>query len=370
MSWHRYLQLKTRDATFLWYWGIGILLVGAAVAWLAQWLPRPSPSPDSPAKDAYNAHLQGIQLFAQQGEWGELALGIPRLMYLGWLPGPTSVALLAGFCWLVFLLQAGQPGARDGVRPWLCLLGVPLGVLSIWPTSFANFWQEHAWGLVRSEELAAGLMYFVLSVGLREELAKLLMFLPLVPFVVRRGSEREALLVAASVGLGFAIEENIGYFLREPHETVGRFLSANFLHMSLTGLCGLALCRAIWHPRRMASESLGIILLMIIAHGLYDALIVLPGLFQLSIASFVIYLLLVYQFFRELRTWWKPRGAAISLTATVVTSTTLVVAATLVYLAAQFDFDLAIRLVGPPAIGSAMFLYVYLREVPETLTDA
>ena len=66
----------------------------------------------------------------------------------------------------------------------------------------------------------------------------------------------------------------------------------------------------------------------------------------------------------------EPRGAAISLTATVVTSTMVVISATLIYLAAQYGFDSAVRAIAPPALGSAMFLYVYLREVPETLTDA
>src|SRR5262245_35704155 len=120
--------------------------------------------------------------------------------------GATTLAILTGVCWTAFAVQSIQPRSwRDG-RLWLSLLAPALGVLSIWPLVFANFWQEHRWNLVESESLLPGLRFFILGVGLREELAKFLCFLPLLPWCVWRRDELAALLLAACVGIGFAME--------------------------------------------------------------------------------------------------------------------------------------------------------------------
>lgn len=367
MSWQRYLQIKTRQPEWLWRVAIGIVVAGALAGLVAQWLPPGVRQALIPKVDAATAQAELCQQLAETGQWAALAAAIPRALWLSWFPGPTIIALLTGFCWFLFLLQAGQVGSPRGVRPWLCAVGVVLGVLSIWPTVWMIYWQEFAWGLAESEEIGKGLLFYVLGVGLREELCKLLLFLPLLPFVISRGNEREAMLVAASVGLGFALEENIIYFTNDPGGTLGQFLAANLLHMSLTGLAGLALCRAIWNPQVMALEGLGLVLLMIIAHGLYDAFIVVLNFGGADFASFVIYLALVYQFFRELKEWWISQTSTISLSATVVASTATVFALTFVYLAARVGFDPAIAATGLPAIESLIFLYVVLRELPESL---
>ncbi|MGI9454939.1 MAG: PrsW family glutamic-type intramembrane protease [Aeoliella sp.] len=363
-----YLRSKTHQPAFLWRLGIGILMVGAVLGYAAQWLPESFTDRLQGDFADLRAHVDQQQRLAEQGDWGLLWWGIPRSMWLGLAPGATAIAAVTGLCWFVFTVQAGQPGARGGIRWPLALIAVALGVASIWPTLFAVYWQEEVWGLEKTEDLIGGLRFYILGVGLREELSKLLLLLPLLPWIVRRGSEREALLISACVGLGFAMEENAMYLAGDAGRSVPRFLTANFAHMSLTGLAGLAVCRGVWHPRERGPEAAAIVLLVIIVHGLYDATL-MPVFGEYSILGYILYILLAYQFFRELRRWWQQRGQTISLTATFITAVSLVAAVTFVYVSATNDFNTALDQVVQPGIASGLLVYVFLREVPESLVD-
>lgn len=365
------LRQKTRQPEFIWQVAIGILVVGALVALLVQ------ASPDDPplrllseaSYERYSQHLDRLQRFADHREWGPLWWGLPRGRWLGLVPGAAGLALLTGGCWFAVVVQAGQPHRSGGIRWPLAVAALVLGVLSVWPTLFAIYWQEEVWGLDESKELVDGLRFYLLRVGLREELSKLLLFLPLVPWIVRRGSEREALLVAACVGLGFAMEENSGYFVSEVESTSGRFLTANFFHLAVTGLVGLAVCRACWNPRQHAAQAAATFLAAVVVHGLYDALIDLPALSGYSIFGSILFILLAYQFFSELRYWWEPPGEAISLTATFLTSVALIVATTLIYLSAQVGFQAAFQMAAVPAVSLGVIVYLFLREMPESIID-
>jgi len=364
------LRYKTRDPRFLWSLGVMILSLGLIAGFAVHWLP-PTVMESLHAADsaAYSAHLDRLERAAEAGNWSTVWWGIPHSMWIGAMVGPALIAGFTGLCWFVFLVQAGQPGSDGGIRWPLAIAAVPLGVLSIWPTLFLIYFQEQQWNLHESTELAAGFRFYIAGVGLREEVSKLLLFLPLVPAIIRGGSEREALLIGGLVGLGFAMEENIGYFTSSPTSTVDRFLLSSFLHISLTGLAGLALCRMIWWPQQCWQESIGIILLAIVLHGVFDALLVLPAIAEYNILSFIIYILLAYRFFHELRAWWRPRGEPISLTATFVTAVSLITAVAFVYFAALTDFSTALTGITTPAISSGIFVYMFLREMPESLID-
>ena len=61
----------------------------------------------------------------------------------------------------------------------------------------------------------------------------------------------EALACAACVGLGFACSENILYFGSGFESAVfPRFLTANFLHTSLTAIVGLSMYYLILNPTK------------------------------------------------------------------------------------------------------------------------
>ena len=368
MSWQTKLQYRTRQPEFLWRMAIVILLTGVGLGYAGQWLPQEMRL-STQRYTEYFESLTQLEHHANHREWASYWWEIPQAIWHRWMPVPVLIAGVTGLSWFVFVLQAGQPGAPRGIRWPLVVAAIPLGVLSVWPTLFFSAWQEEVWNLRPSNEFASGIRYYLLSVGLREEFCKLLLFLPLVPWIVKRGSEREALLVAAAVGLGFAVEENVGYFLADSSDSLGRFLTANFLHMSLTGLTGLALCRACWYPRERGPEALAIFLTAVIVHGLFDAVQVIPTLGNLAFGTFVIFVGLAYQFFEELKREWQPRGETISLSATIVAASSLVTAVSFATFATTFDFQTALNAIPIPAVSMGLMVYVFLRNVPESLID-
>lgn len=380
--WRNYLRTKTRNPAFLWRMVIGILAVGVVVglavdAAVPAWEHvesasnmdeederSPEPTPQSRAWDA-------MEKDADAGAWSRVWWAVPQYMALTWQElGTTTLAVLTGICWLAFVMQAIQIRSRTDHRLWFPLLGLLLGVLSIWPTCFLIFWQERVWGLVDSDDPAGGIRYFVLGVGLREEASKFLCFLPLLPWLVRRRDELGALLVAGAVGLGFAMEENVSYIWSSMGSgTLGRLLMPAPAHMSLTGLIGLAAYRACVWPRECGLPFVAIFGVMVLAHGLYDALL-MEAFVDISLASSVIFLLLIHQFFRELRPLQALRVEPISLTANFLFCISTVAAATFIYLCAAVGWRMASDVLVQGIVAQGVMVYLFLREMPERMVSA
>lgn len=368
MTWRSYLQSRTRRPEFLWRLVIGILVAGVVIGYVAEKVWR-SEQTAPEVSESLAEQVDVLDGLATEGRWLDLWWAVPKVAYRRFNhPGPIVLAAIAGVCWFVFLWQALKaPGWRD-LRLWCALLALPLGCLSIWPTHFFILWQEHVWNLFDSNELIPGLRFYVLGVGLREEFAKLLCLLPLMPVLARRRDELTTLLVSACVGLGFAITENVNYFLfTGGTATVGRFLTANPFHMAATGLIGLALHRAIRNPKAWASHSLGVFGVVVIAHGLYDAFISLPSLVEYAIVSQIIFALLMYQFFHELRELRGKARDVISLSATFLAGVSIVTAAAFVYLSATVGTTSAFDLLAMSITGQAVMVYLFLREMPESM---
>jgi RsiW-degrading membrane proteinase PrsW (M82 family) len=277
---------------------------------------------------------------------------------------------LTGACWLAFSLQAIQPSARHPYRWWMPVLAVVFGVVSIWPTGFLNFWQEHQWGLGDSDELQAGLRDNVLGVGLREELSKFVCFLPFLLPLVRRRDELAVLMVAGCIGIGFGMTENINYIAGSMGTgTLTRLLTPLPLHMTMTGLLGLAAYRACVWPKECSPQFVAMFVIIVMAHGLYDALLSIGVLQDMAIASLLIFIFLVYQFFREMRPKQALRVEPISLTANFLFCVATVAAATFVYLSAAVGWRMAGDVLVAGTVGQAVMVYMFLREMPETMVS-
>lgn len=368
MTWRSYLRSKTRQAAFLWRMVLWMIVAGIALGYLVQRAGQPDTT-KIVQTDRSDQAVERLKALAERGAWAQLWWAIPRVAFLRLLsPGPALLAALAGCCWLVFLWQAMRlPGGRDP-RFWCAVVAIPLGMLSIWPTHFFGFWQEYAWNLQRSPQLIPGLRFFIFGVGLREELAKLLCLLPLMPVLLRVGDELTALVVSGCVGLGFAIVENAGYFASSGgSDVLGRFLTANPAHITLTGLVGLAVYRALRHPQAWGWHALGVFGVLVCAHGLYDAFIAVPVLVEYALFGTIVFALLVYQFFRELRSMRKPQGDTISLTANFLFGVSLLTAATFVYWSATVGNSIAFDMLATEATGLAVMVYLFLREMPESM---
>ena len=366
MHWRSYLQTKTRQPAFLWRMVLGIIAAGMAVGFVVQHFSHPSARREvQVAVDSWPR----VEQLARQAQWWQLWWAIPKIEWdRSWPWGTSVLAGLTGCCWLVFVLQALQVRDLHSKRLGLALAGVLLGVLSIWPTDFFILWQEYGWGLQDGPSLAQGLRYNVLGVGLREETAKLMGLLPLLLLLLRWGDELAALLVSACVGIGFALVENAGYFAYSGgSDVLGRFLTANPMHMTLTGLVGLAVYQGLRDPRTWGPQAAAMFGLMVFAHGFYDATLTIAALADYSILGTILFALLVYQFFHELRQLRSVRGETISLTANFLFGVSLVTAATFVYLSATVGSAVALDMLAEGVLSLAVMVYLFLREMPESM---
>jgi RsiW-degrading membrane proteinase PrsW (M82 family) len=372
MTWRNYLQSKTRNPLFLWRMVIGVLTAGVALGVAVDWA--------APAwvraellgmarTGAGREEWRELERLGRLGEWGVVWWGIPRTFLMRWANWPlTALAMLTGACWMSFLLQAAQIRRWRDVRLWAPLAGLALGVLSVWPTMFLLLWQEARWGLEGGETLADGLRLNILGVGLREEAAKLVCFAPLLPFLVRARDELAALVAAGSVGVGFAMAENVTYIAGSAGTaTLSRLLTPAPLHMTLTGLAGLAAYRACRWPKDWGPPFVAMFGVVVLAHGFYDAFLSVPALADYAIAASIIFILLAYQFFRELRPLRNVRREPVSLTANFLFCVSLVAAATFVYLAAAIGLRPAMDAMAMGVLGEAVMVYLFLREMPETM---
>ncbi len=368
MNRRSYLRSKTRDPAFLWRMVLWIIVTGIVLGYVAQSFRQPPGVADTHSPMSQGGWAQ-IEQLAEQGQWWQVWKSIPSEIYPGFShTGPFTLAIFAGCCWMAFLLQAMQIDRLGDWRLWSALVAVGLGVFSIWPTGFLIVWQEIGWGLVDSHELVPGLRYNILGVGLREELAKLFCLLLLMPILLRQRNELAALLLSACVGLGFSIEENIGYFLGSRGTAVmGRFLTANPLHITFTGLVGLAVYRGLRSPKACGPQALMMFGLMVFAHGFYDAAISIPALGDYSLLGTIVFALVVYQFFHELRTLRKSASDTISLSANFLCGVSLLTAATFVFLSATLGCAAAFDALATGVLGLAVMVYLFLREMPESM---
>ncbi len=249
---------------------------------------------------AFNRYVELGLRIDRQIEERDL-VGLFHSTLLASIPRSLTFVLVTLFVSGIWFVIIGQMAGFQKDQLPLYGAAIGLGVLSTVVTVYVVFLQEHVYGWLHDtpEDLMGGLIYCVAGIGLREELIKLLFFIPLVPWLRRRGNEMEVLVVASFVGLGFALEENINYFMADRGgSVVGRFLTANFFHVCLTGLIGYAFYRMVRYPKRLWEGFLTTFLLMVAAHGAYDAFLMLDDLAEYAgLGSLIIMALLAYRYF-------------------------------------------------------------------------
>ncbi|MCB1077651.1 MAG: PrsW family intramembrane metalloprotease, partial [Verrucomicrobiae bacterium] len=224
-------------------------------------------------------------------------------------PALAFLSLFAGGIWFVITTQFA--GHCREQRLWYAG-ALLLGWLSATATLFMVFIQEDIRGFEYSDQddLIHQILYYVAGVSLREQLLKGLFFVPLLPLLARRGSEIDALVCAGLVGLGFAINENMGYVARGGEFTAwSRFLTANFAHIAWTGVIGLALFRLWRWPRRQWDQFLYDFLIVVAAHGAYDSVIAIPAFSEYSFVSLIIFALSAYLFLDQASHLMTPGGS-------------------------------------------------------------
>lgn len=309
-----------------------------------------------------------LEIAAARRDWVTMLKLVPQVQFDGITFGAIMMSVLVGCAWAFFLCHLGEWPKFSSPATAIAAAAIVCGIISTLPTFYTITLEEHVFHAARGDDPLHIALYYIAGVGVREEACKLLLFIPLLPFLLRRDNELEALVIASFVGLGFAIAENVGYFINSAAaSTSGRFLTANFFHMTLTGLNGLALYRACRWGVRGFNEFAWIFPFSIVAHGAYDALQDMPQLSQggyIAIAVFVGFSFLFFERAHELR---QNVRMTVSLTAAFLVGLSVVAAALIGYVIANLGVSAGMSLATSELIGSAVLVFMFIRAFNEPL---
>lgn len=301
-----------------------------------------------------------LQDAIRRRDWRAAARWFLPAQYGDATPGILILALISGLVWFTLCIQMGLVDERPRFRIPLYLGAFVLGVASTYVT-LALALLEHAYGFDEKGQPLADAIYYVVGVGLREELSKALLLLPLLAIVLRWGRRREALACGALVGLGFAAEENIGYFHMGLATALARFLTANFLHVSTTGIAAVAIDDALRGREARAGDLSRALMTVIAAHGLYDFFLSSTAITGAgSFLSMLVFVFLARRFvgaLRDLPGREKPLLRSFCVGLAIVAGSTFVYASALVGPGAA-----AVALAGG-ALGLALVTMVFLQEL-------
>jgi RsiW-degrading membrane proteinase PrsW (M82 family) len=226
-----------------------------------------------------------------------------------------SVTSFTATIWFCIIISLGRAGNLPLRRIPLYGFGFIAGFASTFVVLGLVFWQENELQFKLNGEIINDSLYVICGIGLREELIKLLFFTPFLFILLKKRCPMEALATAACIGLGFACSENLLYFGPGSEADVfPRFLTANFFHASLTGIAGLSLFYFGLWPKTRWEGFIGTFILVVIAHGAYDALVgLVPQLAKpLSIFSIIIFALISNYYLNSAKEVRKGSSAAIS----------------------------------------------------------
>jgi RsiW-degrading membrane proteinase PrsW (M82 family) len=239
-----------------------------------------------------------------------------------------SVTTFTATIWFCIIISLGRAGNLPLIRIPLYGFGFIAGFVSTFVVLGLVFWQENELQFKLNGEIINDSLYVICGIGLREELIKLLFFTPFLFILLKRRCPMEALATAACIGLGFACSENLLYFGPGSEAAVfPRFLTANFFHASLTGIAGLSLFYFSLWPKTRWEGFIGTFILVVTAHGAYDALVgLVPQLAKpLSIFSIIIFALISNYYLNSAKEVREGSSAAISpLGIFVIGSSTLI----------------------------------------------
>jgi RsiW-degrading membrane proteinase PrsW (M82 family) len=241
----------------------------------------------------------------------------------------VPLALFAGAVWYLILVSTAGAERFRWVR---YLSPVLAGALSAWLVLWLQSYFDYSPSSNGEKSAFQELLHNILYVGVPEEGAKLCFFALFVPLLWRTKSRTKVALTAGCVGLGFALDENLLYYNSAGVAVaVGRLVTANFMHIAMTGLIGFWFYRMVRSGFHETGEFVTVFLMVTAAHGAYDfAAGSAAQEWGVSIMGIILLALLARYYLHELR----PRDlsaqrAIISSTSILFLGLALVVAASI-----------------------------------------
>lgn len=155
------------------------------------------------------------------------------------------------------------------------------------------------------------LLYATLVIGPVEELVKFLPFILVVPYLAAHDEERDGMIYASFIGIGFALVENLHYLpYLEPGEALARGLASPIVHILFASIWGYYVGRALLLGRRVWPAAVGSLAASALLHGLYDFFALQFAFGLLPAAALLILLLWTWRLllFRQLDMRRRPAG--------------------------------------------------------------
>jgi RsiW-degrading membrane proteinase PrsW (M82 family) len=301
-----------------------------------------------------------FELALRRNDWRRAIRWFFPSQYEGATLGIWLLAGVSGIVWFGLCAIIGHVGARPRLRLPLYVAAFALGVLSTYVTIAISIAEERLLKFAEKGEPLLDLIYYVVGVGLREELSKALLLLPLVPIVRRWGKRREAMACGALVGLGFAAEENLGYFRMGLSTALSRFMTANFLHVSTTALVAVAIDDAVRGRETRPGDLSRTLALVIAAHGLYDFFLSSGAVGGGSFLSMFVFLLLTRRFVDVLRGLPGREGPLLRW---FLIGLAAVVGASFIYASALVGPQHAAGALVEGSLGIGIVAFVFVREL-------
>lgn len=296
-------------------------------------------------------------------DWGAAA----RWLVVAWRPNLTLtngiMSGIAALAWGFFCARLGRLGDRPKRRLLFYVLAFALGVLSIAPTAALIAVEEAKLKLSATGDTVRDALYFVFGVGLREEASKLLLFVPLLPVLRKWGDKLDVLVCGSLVGLGFAAEENLNYLSGgDLHTGLARFLTANFMHMAMTGILASALDDILRDPERHAADFSRTSLMVVGLHGAYDFLLSHEEMGG-SYMAMAVFFFLARMFLDAADLVRRKADGGFSLTHAFIVSLGVVVGTSAVYAVAAVGPAQGALVLAEGLLGIAILVYAFVRTL-------
>jgi RsiW-degrading membrane proteinase PrsW (M82 family) len=292
-----------------------------------------------------------------------------KWLALAWRPRLTLPSLVmtavAALAWGFFCARLGKLGEKPLRRSLLYILAFLLGVVSIVPTVCLIAVEEAQLRLVETGDATRDILFFVFGVGLREEASKLLLFLPLLPLLRKWGDKLDVLVCGAMVGLGFAAEENLGYLASgDLHTGLGRFLTANFMHVAMTAILASALDDFVRDREKHAADFSKATVTVVVMHGAYDFLLSHEE-YGGSYLAMAVFFVLVRIFLAAVDHARRKADRGLTLTQAFLLAVAVVTGTSAVYAVAAVGLVQGALVMTEGLLGVAILVYAFMRTLHE-----
>ena len=279
--------------------------------------------------------------------------------------------IVAGLGWMLFLVHLGSGWFWKRKEKILIPAAVTLGFFSAFfclgVVVTQDFYLEH--NGMKPGNIIYNLAYCVLGIGLREELCKMLFFLPLLFFMKNIREDYKILCYCSLVGLGFSIAENFNYFLGHSNAAMERFLTANFAHTFLTGFICFYLVKAIQQKGKAWDEFTMTFLKMVAIHGVYDFFLMDPTMLDKGFDFFamMLYIYVAIMYIRLLMNTAPPTHQYVSLTRVFSIAICVAVGITFLMMSSEMGIKPTLKAIFRGLISNAIFAYMFFREINEPI---